>query len=201
MRIVGLDEYVVDGDAVTEFERARVFENAEPEVSLQDLARRDFCARPMVLDFGLILHGRVVVESIEQHRDPADPTLRHHDLQIRMPHRDPGEEPVDAVDRGVEREKDGAGLDWRLLRWLQHGPGRADVETDDGLCFFTRGKKGRQCLSSYSDGNPRVSVFCGKVTALKPLSAFLWISTAAASGSGSQASWQGMIRSGYEPAQ
>src|SRR4051812_1810683 len=53
----------------------------------------------------------------------------------------------------------------------------------------------------WTDGYPSRSGFSENVTALKPRSALRRISAAATAGSESQGSWQGMIRSGYGPAQ
>src|SRR5581483_4119117 len=53
----------------------------------------------------------------------------------------------------------------------------------------------------WTDGYPSRSGFSENVTALKPRSALRRISSAATTGSDSQGSWQGMMRSGYGPAQ
>ena len=77
VRVVGLDQDVVDADAVALLETGRVVDRAEPEVALQHLGAASARCRVHVPYISWYLQH--VVEAVEQPGHPADAALRQAD--------------------------------------------------------------------------------------------------------------------------
>src|SRR5262245_47461261 len=76
--IVGLHHDVLDADAVARVDRRRVVDRAEPEVALQRLSRA-VVGPEAAVDVARAVDD--VVEPVEEHRDPADATFAHGDVE------------------------------------------------------------------------------------------------------------------------
>ncbi len=142
---VGLEHDVVDADQVPLVEGARVVEHAEPEVPAQQLAGAE--VEGPRLDRGRSRRVlRHVVETIDRHRHPADAALAQGDLEVGVPTRDAGPDPVHRrAERGARehrhlRVQPGAG------RALQREPAGTAVQRDDRVGLLARPEERRPVL-------------------------------------------------------
>src|SRR3954466_3071419 len=72
MRVVGLEQEMVDADAVTQDEGRRIFQGSQVEVTLPDLGGLEVDALPRPAQ---LVIAADVIEPVEQARHPADTAL------------------------------------------------------------------------------------------------------------------------------
>ena len=127
VRVVGLEQHVVDADEVALLETGRIVDRAEPEVALHDLAGRELDALPRAVDRLVAGH---VVEPVEQAGDPAEPAFGQADLQVGEAHRDLRVEPVDRREHRPAEEQHADRVGRRVRRGGGRGRRRPDVQAD-----------------------------------------------------------------------